>query len=145
MGTLTLDLVKRMAAAAEARANEIGKPFAITIVDPGGHLLLVYRQDGIHAATTDVSAGKARASALFNRSSGALESAMGTEGRPTLLALTSAVPGTLALQGALPVHLPVGDPTQANLVGAIGVSGGTSPEDESVAQAGIDVLKTVAG
>jgi len=70
MPHLALTTVKMVAAAVERRADEIGKPFAITVVDAGGHKLLVYRLDGVQAAASEVSAAKARAAALFHRASG---------------------------------------------------------------------------
>lgn len=143
MGTLTLAVVKQVADAAERHAVRFGKPFAATVVDPGGHILPVHRQDGVQAAASEVSAAKARAAALFNRPSGALEELVGTDGRPTLLALTSVVAGTLAVPGAVPAYLPAAEPVLANLAGAIGASGGTPEEDEAVARAGAGVLTTM--
>jgi hypothetical protein len=49
---------------------------------------------------------------------------MGTDTPPTLLALTTVLPGVLGVQGAVPLHVPAGDPAVASPVGAIGASGG---------------------
>jgi glc operon protein GlcG len=104
----------------------------VTGIDPGGHVVLVHRQDGVHAAAADVSAAKARAAALFNRPSAAVEQLVGNDERPTLRLLTSVLDGVLAIQGGLPLH-----DSDGVLIGAVGVSGGTPDEDEQVAQAGI--------
>ncbi|GAA1910687.1 Uncharacterized conserved protein GlcG, DUF336 family [Williamsia serinedens] len=132
---MSFDLALTAAAAAAERARHIGKPFAITIVDPGGNTILQHRFDGIHAAATTVSAAKARAAALFNRPSGDVEKLVSDPERPGLRDLTTVLDDVLAIQGAVPVRADDGA-----LLGAVGASGGTPAEDEDVARAAIDAI-----
>ncbi|MFC9836363.1 heme-binding protein [Rhodococcus sp. NPDC127530] len=133
-GHLTLAEAASAAAAAEDHAHRLGTPIAITVVDPGGHVILQHRQDGIHVAATAVSAAKARAAALFNRPSGELETFVANPERPALSALTAVVDDVLAVQGALPIRIHLPGHTRPTLLGAVGISGGTPAEDEDIAR-----------
>jgi glc operon protein GlcG len=100
---------------------------SISIVDDGGYLLGFTRRDGAAAITAEVSLGKARTAAMTNRPSKFFEDRV--KERPAFVGF----PGIL-IQGGVPVlH-------QNECVGAIGVSGVQSHEDEQVAQAGADAL-----
>jgi len=132
---LTFEMAERAAGSAGAAARRLGRAVAVTIVDTGGHVVLQHRHDGVHAAATDVSEAKARAAALFDRPSADLEALVSTADRPGLLALTSVVDRVLAVQGGLPIRNGVG--TGSALLGAVGVSGGSSAEDEDIARAAV--------
>jgi glc operon protein GlcG len=98
------------------------------VVDDGGFLLGLTRMDGASAITAEVAAGKARTSALTKRPSKFFEDRV--KERPAFIGF----PAGLLVQGGLPiVH-------DNECVGAIGVSGVQSHEDEQVAQAGVNVL-----
>jgi glc operon protein GlcG len=103
---------------------------SISIVDANGDLLAFRRLDGASLASIDISQGKARTSARVRRPTKALEDAVAA-GRTALVT----APGLVLMQGGLPIT--VGGVT----VGAVGVSGATSEQDEQVAAAGIAALK----
>ncbi|HEY1393777.1 MAG TPA: heme-binding protein, partial [Methylibium sp.] len=103
------------------------------VVDEAGELVALQRMDKVQRASIDIAVGKARAAMLFLRPSAALEEA--AKARTNLLSVASDVPRVVFVQGGLP--LIVGK----DQVGAIGVSGLTSPQDEQVAKAGVDAIK----
>lgn len=127
---LTLPAVKAMMNAAEAEAVRNGWNVSIAIVDAHGELLAFRRLDGASVASVDIAQGKARTAARLRRPTRALEESI-AGGRTALLT----VPGVLALQGGLPIM--VGEV----VVGAVGVSGVTSAQDEQIAAAGIAALR----
>jgi uncharacterized protein GlcG (DUF336 family) len=126
--SLTLSDVKTMLAACEAEAVKNKWTVAVAILDEGAHLLGFLRMDGVGPISAEVAIGKARASALTKRSSKFFEDRV--KDRPAFVTFPA---GTL-IQGALPIM------HQSECVGAIGVSGVQSHEDEQIAQAGINAL-----
>ncbi|MBX9826210.1 MAG: heme-binding protein [Xanthobacteraceae bacterium] len=122
------DAHKMMAACiAEAQKNKWN--VAIAIVDDGGAVMLLERLDGCGAISADVAVKKAQTSALTKRPSKFFEDRV--KERPGFV--TFPTPGVM-FQGGLPlVH-------QGECVGAIGVSGVQSHEDEQIAQAGVTAL-----
>jgi uncharacterized protein GlcG (DUF336 family) len=127
---LTLEAAKVVVAAAEAEAVKRGATVVITVVDDGGHVVLLERLNDTQVASVDVGIGKARTAAIFRRPSKVFEDQI-RDGRVAALAL----PGATPLQGGVP--LVVG----GQVVGAIGVSGNTPQEDEDIAKAGAAALE----
>src|ERR1044071_10107450 len=66
---LTLNVAKKLAAAAEAEANRRHLTAVIVVVDGGGHPLLLHRLDNTQVASVEVGIGKARTAAIFRRPS----------------------------------------------------------------------------
>lgn len=128
---LTLAAAEKMMAAAKAEAAKNNWKMVIVIVDEGGHLVHLSRIDDTQYGSIDVAIGKAQTSASFKRPSKALEDAV-SGGRTALLGIRGMTP----LQGGLPVVV------DGRVIGAVGVSGGTSQQDEQVAKAGVDALLT---
>jgi len=126
--SLTLADVKQMLAACEAEAERNNWAVAISIVDDGGFLLGFARLDGAPAISAEVSLGKARTSAVTRRPSKVFEDRV--KERPGFVTFPA---GTL-IQGGVPIM------HQLECVGAIGVSGVQSHEDEQVATAGVKAL-----
>jgi uncharacterized protein GlcG (DUF336 family) len=125
---LTSADVKKMLAACEAEAAKNKWAVSIAIVDEGGYLLGLARMDGASAITAEVALGKARTSALTKRPSKFFEDRI--KERPAF----AGFPAGILIQGAVPlIH-------DNECVGAIGVSGVQSQEDEQVAQAGANAL-----
>jgi glc operon protein GlcG len=122
---ITLNVAKKIAAAAEAEANRRGSTVVIVVVDDGGHVLLLERLDDTQVASVEVGIGKARTAAIFRRPSKEFEDQV-KNGRVAALAL----PGATPLQGGIPISF------QGKVIGAIGVSGNTPQEDEDIAKAG---------
>ena len=125
---LTLDDCKKMAAACEAEARRNNWNVAIAVLDDGGHPLLLLRMDGATPANADNAMQKGRTAAITRRSTKVWEERIAA-GRVSTLSMP-----VMAVQGGIPlVH-------QGECVGAIGVSGVLSPQDEQIAQAGADAL-----
>ena len=125
---LTLADCEKIAAAALAEAGRNKWVVAIAILDDGGHLLHFARMDGATPASAAISVEKARTAALSRRSSGMWQERI--KARPEMLKM----PGILPVQGGVPIIV------DKACVGAVGVSGVQSHEDEQVAQAGINAL-----
>jgi glc operon protein GlcG len=126
---ITLEAAKKMVAAGEAEAVKNGWNVAITIVDAGGALIMFQKLDETQPGSVAVSQGKARTAALFKRPTKAMEE-MIAGGKTAFLAID----GILPIQGGLPV---VAD---GKTIGAVGVSGVTSAQDEQVAMAALAAL-----
>lgn len=125
---LTLADVKKIAAAAEAEAIKNKWSVAIAVLDDGGHLLGFIRMDGATPANAEIAVEKARTAAVSRRSSKMWEERV-AGGRLSMLKMP-----VLPVQGGLPIMV------TGECVGAVGVSGVQSHEDEQIAQAGIDAL-----
>jgi glc operon protein GlcG len=125
---LTVADVKKMLAACEAEAAKNKWSVSVAIVDEGGYLLALQRMDGASAITAEVSLGKARTSAMTKRPSKFFEDRI--KERPAF----AGFPAGILIQGGVPlIH-------DNECVGAIGVSGVQSQEDEQIAQAGAAAL-----
>jgi uncharacterized protein GlcG (DUF336 family) len=125
---LTIDDVEKMMAACTAEAKKNNWKVSIAIVDDGGRVWQLHRLEGAGAVTADVAVGKARTSAMMGRPSKMMEDRV--KERPAFVTF----PGILAIQGGVPIL------AQGECVGAIGVSGVQSHEDEQVANAGVAAL-----
>jgi len=131
---LTLEVAKRVGAAAEAEAMKRGATVVIVVVDEGGHVLFLERLNDTQVASVDVGIGKARTAAIFRRPSKVFEDQI-RDGRVAALAL----PGATPLQGGIPLEL------DGRVIGAVGVSGNTPQEDEDIAKAGAAALPAAIG
>jgi glc operon protein GlcG len=127
---LTLDAAKRIAAAAEAEAMKNKWSVVIAVVDDGGHLLYLQRQDGTQTGSIEVAVGKARTAMAFKRPTKVFDDLAKT--RPSIVSLgTDAV----LLEGGVPIAV------DGQVIGAVGVSGVTSQQDAQIAEAGIAALE----
>jgi glc operon protein GlcG len=126
---LTLDAARQIAAAARADASRNGWTMAICIVDDGAHMIYFERMDGTQIASVQVAQDKAATSVRFKRPTKALEEL--TAARPVVMKLAGITP----IEGGLPIVV------DGDLIGAIGVSGGTSAQDGVAAAAGLAVLE----
>lgn len=126
---LTLNVAKKIAAAAEAEALKRGSTVVIAVVDDGGYLLILGRLDDTQVASVEVGIAKARTAAIFRRPSKVFEDQV-KEGRVAALGL----PGAAPLQGGIPIVF------EGKVLGAIGVSGNTPQEDEDIAKVGAGAL-----
>ena len=111
--------------AAERHASEQGHRVVIAVVDPSGELVALRRTVGAQVASSRVAVDKARTAAIFVRPSREIEQQV-SDGRLGALALH----GASALTGGIPLTV------EGEVVGAIGTSGETPDEDESVSIAG---------
>ncbi len=127
---INIEQAKRAMVAAEAEARKNSWQVVISIVDTGGHLVMLQRLDAQNASV-DIATGKARTAVNFRRPTKVMEDSLAAGGSALrLLAVRDAMP----LQGGLPIVV------DGKIIGAIGVSGVTAPQDEVVAKAGADIL-----
>jgi len=123
---LTYEGARIAAEAAGAEATERGVAPVAAVVDAGGHLIYLWRPDAAQVASVDVATDKARTAAIYRRPSKDFEE-QASNGRPSALHLAGAVP----LQGGIPISF------EGRVIGAIGVSGASSAdEDQELAQIG---------
>ena len=129
---ITVDNAKKAAAPALAEARKNNWTMAVAIVDPGGDLVYFEKMDGRQTGSATVAIAKARSAALFKRSTKAFQDTLAGGGDGLrVLKLENAV----AVEGGIPLVM------DGNIVGAIGLSGGTSQQDGQCAQAGANALK----
>jgi uncharacterized protein GlcG (DUF336 family) len=128
---LTSDDVTTIMSAARAEAQALGgSPISIAIVDDAGYLLRFERFDDAGPTTAEVAYGKAKAAALTRKPTKELEARV--VDRPVFLHFP--YPDSILITGGLPIL--VGE----ECVGAVGVSGRASAEDEAIARVGIAAL-----
>jgi glc operon protein GlcG len=129
---ITLGQAKMAMAAAEAKAKENNWNVAISIVDSGGHPVMLERLDGTQLASIRIADGKARTAVEFRRPTKALEDVIASGGAG-LRYFT--VAGVNLMEGGVPIVL------DGKIIGAIGVSGVDSKDDAQIAQAGADAVR----
>jgi glc operon protein GlcG len=128
---LTLDQAKKVMAAAERKAKQNNWNVVISIVDSGGHLVMLQRLDGTQLASIRIADGKARTAVEFRRPTKALEDVIASGGAG-LRYFT--VPGVNLMEGGVPIVI------DGKIAGGIGVSGVDSEDDAQIAQAGADAV-----
>jgi glc operon protein GlcG len=130
---ITGDAAKKFAAGALAEARKNKWFMAVAIVDPAGDLVYFEKIENTQAASVTIAVDKARSAARFKRPTKALQDALAAGGDGLrILGLTGAIP----VEGGVPILI------DGKIVGAIGVSGGTSQQDSQCAEAGIAAAKS---
>jgi len=124
---LTMQDCERIQAACRAEAVQNKWNVTIAIVDDGGHLLSLSRGDGAAPVTAEIATMKAHGAAVARRSTKIAEERIAA--RPALIKMP-----VLPVQGGVPIM------HDGHCVGAVGVSGVQSHEDEQVCNAGIAAL-----
>jgi uncharacterized protein GlcG (DUF336 family) len=126
---LSVDDVKKIVDAAEAHARANNWAVTVAVVDDGGHLLGMLRLDGAAPITAEMAIGKARTAALGRRETKSYEDII-KQGRTAFLS----APVSAMVEGGVPIVV------EAEVVGAVGISGVKSEQDTSIARAGIAAL-----
>ena len=126
---ISLDAAKKVMAAAEAEAMKNNWPMAIVILDSTGHPVMLHRLDNTQYGSIRVAEDKAQTALDFRRPSKVFEDlvAQGGLGMRTL-----GLRGATSIEGGFPIIV------DGKIIGAIGASGGTAPQDGQVAKAGVD-------
>lgn len=126
---ITLEAARRIIAAAESKAQEIGQPMNIAVVDGGGNLVAHARMDGAWIGSIDISINKAWTARAFD---------LPTEDLAKNSQSGDQFFGIHASNGGRVMIFAGGIPLKHNdtVVGAIGVSGGMGKQDQAVAEAG---------
>jgi glc operon protein GlcG len=127
---LTMEEVKKIAAAAEQEAAANKWPVTIAIADDGGHLLWLQRLDGAAPISAGIAPAKAKAAALGCKETKFWED-MINGGRAAFL---TAPNNDGMLEGGVPIMV------AGQCIGAVGVSGVKAAEDVVIAKAGITAL-----
>jgi len=124
---LTAEDCEKIQAAARAEAVKNKWNVTIAVVDDGGHVLSLIRGDGASPVTAEIATQKAHGAAVARRSTKLAEDRIVQ--RPALIKMP-----VLPVQGGVPIMV------KGECVGAVGVSGVQSHEDEQVCNAGIAAL-----
>lgn len=129
-GALTLPMARAMATAAEARAAENRTEVVVTVLDSGGHAVLLERMPGAQLASLALAQRKALSAVYYKRPSASFEAAL-AGGKEAVVALPDAMPAA----GGIPIF------AGTQLIGAIGVSGGSNAQDQLAAEAGMQAFE----
>jgi uncharacterized protein GlcG (DUF336 family) len=127
--------VQQMIEAAKDKAAELGIKICIAIVDEGALLSAFFRMSGTFRGSVDVAIAKARTSALFPMSTRAFGERMRNN---TLTGMEGTNQGLIGFAGGVPIF------SGGKQIGAIGISGGTSDQDEVIANYAISTLDSDA-
>jgi glc operon protein GlcG len=129
---ISLENAKKAAEPALAEARKNGWTMVVAIVDTHGTLVYFEKIDNTMNASAQVAINKARSAANYKRPTKVFQTALAAGGDGLrILALAGAVP----VEGGYPLVI------DGKIVGAIGVSGGTSAQDDQCAKIGADTLK----
>lgn len=126
---MTLDAAQAAVDAARQRAEEIGVPMNIAVVDEGNNLTAFARMDGAWLGSIDIAQNKAYTSRAFDMSTKDL-APLCQPGQPLFGIHASNQGRLIVFAGGIPLH------ATGTVIGAIGVSGGTVEQDHDVAEAG---------
>ena len=128
---ITLADARRIIAAAEAKAAEIGQPMNIAVVDAGGNLVAHVRMDRAWMGSIDISINKAWTARAFDIST--KELAELSQSGDQFFGIHASNHGRVMIfAGGVPLK------RGGEVVGAIGVSGGMGKQDQAVAEAGAE-------
>src|SRR5689334_16946124 len=129
MAEVNLELARRVTAAAEKRAQQIGQPMNIAVVDAGGNLVSHVRMDGAWLGSIDISINKAFTSRAFDIATKDLAGPSQPGGQFFGIHVSNGG-RVMIFAGGIPLK------RDGKVVGAIGVSGGSGEQDQTVAEAG---------
>ena len=131
---VTLDNARKVIAAAEKKATEIGQPSNIAVADVGGNLVAHVRMDGAWIGSIDISIKKAFTSRAFDIETKELWK-LAQPGKDFFGIHASNDGKIMIFAGGVPLK------RDGKVVGAIGVSGGSGEQDQAVADAGAAAFK----
>ena len=129
---ISLENAKKAAAPARVEAAKNNWNIAVAIVDPSGNLVYYEKMDNTQLGSANVSVDKARTAAQFKRPTKAFQDALANGGENLRIL---GLPGVVPAEGGIPLLI------EGKIVGAIGVSGMTSAQDNQCAKAGADLFK----
>jgi uncharacterized protein GlcG (DUF336 family) len=126
---LTLKDAQRVIMAAEKKAQEVGQPMNIAVVDEGGNLKAHVRMDNAWIGSIDISINKAFTSRAFDIETKDLAKHSQSGGQ--FFGIHASNHGRIMIfAGGIPLK------KDGKVVGAVGVSGGSGDQDHAVAEAG---------
>jgi uncharacterized protein GlcG (DUF336 family) len=127
--TVTLEDARRVIAAAQERAREIGQPQNVAVVDDGGNLVAFERMDGAWRGSTDIAINKAWTARAFDIETKALGE-NSQSGGPFFGIHVSNGGRVMIFAGGVPLS------RDGQIVGGVGISGGDGDQDQTCAEAG---------
>jgi len=133
MATLTMDQALGALRTAVGKATEIGSPSSIAIVDGGRNLVAFVRMDGALLASIEISQGKAYTARSMNMNTADI-GPLTQPGQPLYGIETSHARPLITFGGGQPLRV------NGEIVGAVGVAGGTVVQDDEVASAAVASL-----
>ena len=133
MSDITLAEAQAIVAAALKRAKKIGVPINIAVVDAGANLKAFNRMDNAWLGSIDVSIRKAKTARFFDMPTGEVGKLSQPGG--SLYAIEHSNGGLITFPGGVPLKNSKGE-----IVGGVGVSGGSVEQDHDVASAGAAAL-----
>lgn len=140
---LTLGGARKILEGAEAKASSMGLKMNIAVVDDGGHMIAFARMDGARPASGYTATTKAVTAATFRQASGPLPPGAATPDVLLNVSLQNAAAASggklTTLYGGVPVVV------DGQVIGGVGVGGGTGEQDATVARAGIETLMAELG
>jgi len=128
---IALEVAKKVAAPALAEAQRNNWAMAVAVVDTAGDLVYFEKMDATQAGSVTVAVDKACSAVRFKRPTKAFQDMLATGGDGLRV---------FRIKGAVPVEGGVPIVRDGKIVGAIGVSGGTSSQDGQCARAGADAV-----
>jgi glc operon protein GlcG len=129
--SIDLETAKKLAAPAIAEARRNHWTMAVAIVDVAGVLVYYEKMDDTQTGSADVSIAKARSAALFKRATKTFQDGLAAGGAGLRIL---ALPGAVPIEGGVPIV------ANGRIIGALGVSGGTSEQDGEVAAAALATM-----
>src|SRR6267378_2688167 len=133
MSALKLEDARRVIAAAEKKAAEIGQPMNIAVADEGGNLVAHVRMDNAWIGSIDIAQKKAFTSRAFDISTKDLAAHSQSGGQ--FFGIHASNDGKVMIfAGGIPLT------KEGKVVGAIGISGGSGEQDHAVAEAGTEAF-----
>ena len=127
-GTVSLEDARRVIAAGEESANELGQPQNIAVVDAGGNLVAHVRMDGAWIGSVDIAINKAFTARAFDLATADL--AADSQPGVQFYGIQESNKGRVVIfAGGIPLK------RDGEVVGAVGVSGGDGDQDTAVAEA----------
>lgn len=134
MAEVNLELARKVIAAAEKKAAEIGQPMNIAVADAGGNLVAHVRMDGAWLGSIDISINKAYTARAFDISTKDLAEHSQSGGQ--FFGIHASNHGRIMIfAGGIPLK------SGGKVIGAVGVSGGSGEQDHAVAAAGAAAVK----
>lgn len=134
MASLTLQMAKQLIEQAERKAEEIRVPMVIAIVDAGGHLVACHKMDDALLVSLDIAQNKAWSSVALKLPTADLADVASPGG--SLYGIITTNQGKIVIfGGGIPLKM------EGQIIGAIGVSGGSVEEDICVAQAAAEYFE----
>ncbi|WP_342646499.1 heme-binding protein [Mucilaginibacter sp. CSA2-8R] len=129
---VTLKQAEAISSAAKQKAKEIGVPMNIAIVDAGANLKAFHRMENAWLGSIDIAIKKAKTARYFDMETGKLGQLSQPGGALYQIEVSNG--GLITFPGGIPIKNSAGE-----IIGAIGVSGGSVEQDHEVALAGLAV------